>query len=601
MQHYLALSRNPVEAVTNHNDSALRGSLDQLTVAWGLVFRSKALTIYALPAADPVNSTMQTYVLPDGGGVIFGCLFRTHDPGRPVDVSELDSNQIVRSLGRALLEHYWGSYIAFLRSSDDTVLVIRDCSGWIPCYYVDFADHHIFFSDIQDILDLGIRFTINRRYLASYILHSTLHARDTALNEVSEVMAGDGVLLSTHNVTHSSLWNPCSLAAETFGDDYEQARSALVSTTELVIVAWASRYRRILLNLSGGIDSSVVLGCLKHIGAADRVVCVNCYIANTDDDERAYARSAAAIAGVSLFERPRACDPAAFVMKLRECAATPKPDYTKILRLLALDELKELAQRLQCDSVWTGQGGDHVFLQARDLWPAADYLRTHRLPHRLPTITYDTAIMSRYSIWTVLAQALRHSWRPQTLPLDPFQSAGSSFLTSTALRELATLGSSEPSCSELGRLPPGKQAQIGYFMDLLNRHEQAPAFGWPYECHPLVSQPLVDLSMRIPTYLLVRGGRQRAMARDAFADRVPSSILDREDKGSIRAQTRILLRGAGDLMRDQLLQGVLVSLGILDPAPLKRIFVDGETYRVTHISALLACLAAETWSRQWTT
>lgn len=596
MQHYLALSRNRFRDFAAHEDPELRRSLNQLTDKWDIVLSSDTLTIYSMPTADPA---MHAHVLPNGGGVIFGCLFRTDHPGRVADVCELDSTRIVRSLGRELLENYWGSYVAILRSLDDRVLVIRDCSGRIPCYYVKFADHHIFFSDIRDMRFLRLRFTINRRYLASYILRSALHTRETALTEVSEVLAGDGVLLSTTSVTHKSFWNPRRIAAGVVGDDYEMARSALVSTTEQVIGAWASRYRRILLNLSGGIDSSVVLGCLKHIGAAGRVVCVHRYIANTDDDERAYARSAAAMAGVGLVERPRACDPVTFVNGLQAFPAAPKPDYTKALRLLSLDELRELAHQLQCDSVWTGQGGDHVFLQARDPWPAADYLLTHRLPYRLHTIMYDTAVLSRCSLWSILAQAVRYLWRSQTAPPDLFEAGGSAFLTPTALQELSPTDSAEPWLADSPPLPPGKQAQIGYFIDLLNRHEQLPAFAWPYECHPLISQPLVELSLRIPTYLLLKGGRQRAMAREAFADRVPSCILDREDKGSIRTQTRILLRGVGDLLRGELLQGALVSLRIVDPASLERIFVGGETYKAAHTPALLACLTAEMWARQW--
>lgn len=600
MLHYIALSHESTSIAGAHSESALPRVLDRIPATWQLALRAERLSIYWHPEVDCTDAAMTTYVLPDGGGVVFGCLYRTSSPERPVEASELDSNRIIDSLGRDLLENYWGSYVAILRSrQDDRVLVIRDCTGRIPCYYVKTGGHHAFFSDMRDVQCLGLRVTINRRYLASYILHNPLHIRDTGLNEVTEMLAGDGVLLSAKAATHVSLWRPWSIAATAIGDDYAQAQSALVATTEHVAGMWAARYRRILLNLSGGIDSSVVLGCLEHIGATDRVVCVHRYLSDTDDDERIYARAAAREAGVRLIECQRTCDSRTFLKNLRSSPVAPKPDYTIAHRMICLDELRQIAQRLHCDSVWTGQGGDHVFLQARDPWPATDYLLTHWLPYRFHRIIYESSVLSRRSIWSILSQTLQYLFRLNTVPPDPFGVVGSEFLTRVAIRDLAYANTAGPWHAAAPQLPPGKQAQIAYLAELLNRHEQLPALGWPYECHPLISQPLLELSLRIPTYLLLRGGRQRAMARKAFSDRVPACILAREDKGSIRAQTRILLRGAADFVREELLQGALVSMEIVDQASLERIFVAGETYKPAQVSALLACLAAEIWARQW--
>jgi hypothetical protein len=90
------------------------------------------------------------------------------------------------------------------------------------------------------------------------------------------------------------------------------------------------------------------------------------------------------------------------------------------------------------------------------------------------------------------------------------------------------------------------------------------------------------------------------MARAAFADRLPLCVLNREDKGSTIDQTRLLIRGSGNLLREILLNGTLVSLGILDRASLERIIVTQETYRPTEIFALLGCIAVEKWATHWT-
>ena len=59
-----------------------------------------------------------------------------------------------------------------------------------------------------------------------------------------------------------------------------------------------------LLGLSGGFDSAVVLGCLSHSPARPRITCLNQFAAASHEDEREYARAAAVRAGVTLLEVP---------------------------------------------------------------------------------------------------------------------------------------------------------------------------------------------------------------------------------------------------------------------------------------------------------
>src|SRR3546814_11427576 len=60
----------------------------------------------------------------------------------------------------------------------------------------------------------------------------------------------------------------------------------------------------------------------------------------------------------------------------------------------------------------------------------------------------------------------------------------------------------------------------GYFDGIArNRH-------WPMRFH-LLSQLVVETCMRVPAWMWIRTGRNRAIARDAFADLLPADILHR--------------------------------------------------------------------------
>lgn len=598
MHHYIALAWATNDMRAAREARRVRETLLQSRgLCWRTVLDVDGLSVCA---KSPVDAAMCTYVLADNLGVIVGRLFIQDQASTPVRSAELPSAKIVETNGNWLLEHYWGRYVAVLRGpKGDRYSVLRDCSGQIPCFYANLNGLYVFFADVCDLEHLDLRVTLNERYLAAFISRQPLHVRETGLREITELLAGDCVTIEATGACHTHMWNPRSIVANRTMDNYVQARTALTGLTENVIAAWARFYRRILLSISGGLDSAIVLGCLKRLGLADRVVCVTQYTVDTSDDERLYARSAARMAGVSLTELPRVSDGVLFAEKLRRVPPDPKPDISKTNRILALDGLNALAEEFGCDALWTGQGGDQIFLQAHHGYGAADYLLQHRHPWRLPNMIYESALLSRNSVWSILSQAICYRFRKGRAPPVVLGGRGARFLAKSAIPAYSEDSLAIPWRVGAERIPPGKLDQLDILLDLLNRHKPIVGLERPYEQHPLISQPLIELSLQIPTYHLLRGGRQRAMARDAFVDRVPPSIIMREDKGGINDQVRSLLRGSAPYIIESLMDGSLVSLGILDRSSLEGILCHEETFTKDEQFPLFACIAAEAWAQNW--
>jgi asparagine synthase (glutamine-hydrolysing) len=597
MHHYIAFTWTHGDSRASLEALRLRQLLEHTTPTWKRVVNADTLAVYAKEAVDPA---MCQYVLHENRGVVFGRLFQSGPGVRPVKAADLHLSAPLTDEAERLMRDYWGSYVAILHSPEERkTIVVRDCSGRLPCYYTSTAGLYVFFADICDIGAFSERFTLNSAYLTSYIYRYPLHVRETGLQEVSEVLSGDGVTISRLGIAHRCFWNPRLLCSTPGAGSYVRAEMELREVTEQVVGRWASLHQGILLKLSGGLDSAIVLGCLRRFKHPKSIVCVNSYTEHTNDDERSYARAAAKMAGVRLIELPRSLEAKAFVDALWRIPPAPKPDVPNTMRMAMLADLNGLADRYRCDAIWTGQGGDHVFMQVAIPYLAADYLMQHRVPYGILGPLYDSAILSGHSIWSVIGETLRCMLPVRGVPPDPFDFCGATLMTRDALagatsRHVAALWHAGPA-----RLPPGKQIQVDLLLDLLNRHKPLPPFERPYESHPLVSQPLLELSLRIPTYHLLRGGRQRAMARAAFKDRVPLCILSREDKGGIMDQTRALIRGSWTLLRENLLEGTLVSRGIVDRASLERLFVTQESYRATEMFALLGCIAVEIWATHW--
>ncbi len=116
---------------------------------------------------------------------------------------------------------------------------------------------------------------------------------------------------------------------------------------------------------------------------------------------------------------------------------------------------------------------------------------------------------------------------------------------------------------------------------------------------PLFSQPLLELAMRVPTWLLTRGGWDRALARRAFQNDVPKQIVTRRTKGGQEEHAKgILVRNLA-FARHLLLDGRLVQAGLLDPQQLDAVLSSGPARLSGGNAELFGCLSAEAWARKW--
>jgi len=160
---------------------------------------------------------------------------------------------------------------------------------------------------------------------------------------------------------------------------YEDAIAELQKVTQKCTDAWAQTYNPILHGLSGGFDSAVVLGCLRNSPAQPQVTCLNQFTAASHDDERGYARIAAGRAGLTLLELPMDSAADQFDSRLLAGPKTLKPAVPGLFRLLETELINRIAAATGARTLWTGQGGDHIFLQTAGSSSAGDYLATRGL------------------------------------------------------------------------------------------------------------------------------------------------------------------------------------------------------------------------------
>lgn len=547
---------------------------------------------------------LESHVLPDDQGVIVGQLFRKRlqmPASANAKLSADDASGIVESCGRTLIEDYWGAYVTFINRKDTrTKYVIRDCSGALPCFRTQHHEVQLVFADLDDLNALRLPpIGINWPFLERFLSYNDLQTRECALEGITEILAGDCAEVHGGSVEQFALWDPVKICLGGQIASPAEALQELRATAHACIDRWASVHSNILHLLSGGFDSAAVLGCLTRAPRQGKVTCLNRFFAAPGEDEREYARLAAKHAGVELLEHEWTAGCHRLDARILEAPALPKPSIPFIFGMLDLDFRNRTAQAVGADAVWTGQGGDHLFFETSTAVSAGDFLRDRGLGRGFFKAVRDAARVSNASVWNVLHATLLHGWHGQWPA--PILSARQTYLAGTAALPLEDIERVLHPWSLAARgLSHGKQMQIFNLGELVNRHRPLAGLEFAGELHPLISQPLMELCLRIPTYHWVHGGRRRGLARDAFAAEVPARILERQHKGGTTAYAVGLIRDSAEFLRWLLIDGMLVQQGMVAPEKLQASLDPRRPMRIEHLFPLLACITAEAWARRLT-
>ncbi len=115
---------------------------------------------------------------------------------------------------------------------------------------------------------------------------------------------------------------------------------------------------------------------------------------------------------------------------------------------------------------------------------------------------------------------------------------------------------------------------------------------------PLLSQPVVEACLRVPTWMRIAGGINRSVARSAFSDVLPRAIRERRSKGTFTSYSGAAFRKNKALMPDFLLSGQLQAQQVLDTEALRAFFdIDGGGPRNPSFQRVFELCMVENWVR----
>ncbi|MCW3847917.1 asparagine synthase C-terminal domain-containing protein [Sphingomonas sp. LB-2] len=147
-------------------------------------------------------------------------------------------------------------------------------------------------------------------------------------------------------------------------------------------------------------------------------------------------------------------------------------------------------------------------------------------------------------------------------------------------------------------IAPGKRRHVWSIIAIQNHLEGYGREAIAPLVAPLMSQPILETCLTIPTWLWCSGGNNRAVAREAFRDLLPAAVIDRRTKVAFNGLVHRVIRASLPTLREILLGGVLARQGLIDTqtleAHLKTVTTNDEK-----LPELMALVEVEAWSRHW--
>ena len=489
----------------------------------------------------------------------------------------------------------WGAYVAISTNGPTEIGIVRDPSGFIPCYYTPIPGGVALSSSATLLVQSGcLTPKIDWDILADELSFPAHFGAATPIVGIQELIPGTELRVNASGHSVRTLWSPWAFCTQRAKLEQTAAVEALRETLAGCHSAWATAFPSSLVTVSGGLDSSIVATSIAHSGRPP--VLLNFYTEDGMGDERAAAKLIADKCGTKLMVLPY--EAPSFEQYVSHPAHLPRPASRGIANGIVSALAKQLRDR-GCQAIFNGYGGDNVFCSMRSGTPLIDRALSGGSIRELTETAISLARLTGVSIPTVLASAV--------------QAFGTAFFVGTHYRWLksgdflnahiasqATPRNPHPWLAVPHDCLPGKAAHIASLIRAQYHLDRFPREAGVANISTLLSTPVVEACLSIPSWLWCTKGRDRAVARDAADGQVPSSLLSRSFKGSpVDLHTRFFYANRIEI-EELLVEGQLAKHGLLDKHAVAAYVRRSGPPKDMGYLRLLELADAEIWCRSWT-
>ncbi len=465
------------------------------------------------------------------------------------------------------------------------LLVARDPVGVRPWHQSTSGQRHTGATDVATLARLPWVDTRLDEKIAIEYLAGVAQSRGPTLHQGIRTLApghtwsaeGGGEGVRSHHE-----WVVAPERDLSWDDGVQRCRELL----DLVVACRVPSGQPATCELSGGLDSSAVVGTVVRLGLPDALA-GRLLFDSPGADERGFSDAVAAHLGVELLSAPPWLPSREEFDDLTRRLRRPPPDpnFTMFLSLH-----RALSRRGRSHTL-TGLGGDDAFVA---MSAGARVVSAIQLRQR--TVLRDLARAARrdprqaWREWgrPALRQVTgRGSARPPHW-VTP-EAAEKADLPALFKRQTPHLTGSAATDERLNGMTSGYNAAIlndrAVIVDLVNRRES----------HPYLDPRLVAGTYGLDPWWPVRGGHYRALQAGAYADRLPPLVAQRRSKAEFSGVVwpQMLTDEAVTAVQ----AGPLHTLGWLSASGFVTVVGQAKEGRANAAVPLLRCVALDRWLR----
>lgn len=527
-----------------------------------------------------------------------------------------DSETIVHlyeEIGERCFERLAGMFaIAIWDEPRGRLILARDRLGKKPLWYGRFGECLSFASEVKSLLALpGAAPRIDPQALHEYLLFQYVPAPHSIYRGFGKMLPGHYAIIQPHEIGEPRqvrYWTPTARAP--FSGSYDDAREQLGA-----LLTSAVRKRLIAdvplgAFLSGGIDSSIVVGLMRKLGVSPlRTFSIG--FADARYDETHYARQVAAHFQTEHHEQVVSPQAVEILDTLSFLYDEPFGDSSAIPTYYVSQ-----AARKSMTVALTGDGGDEGF-GGYDRYMAAQYAaKLDFLPRALRALIAaggDLLPRGRAKSHSNRAARFLHAlaqpaWRRYFSWINIFTPDQLTGAYQPEFRE--TLSFDAPlewfrATYESGREADAAQRcmetdVVSYLpYDLLTKVDIA-SMGCSLECRaPLLDHELIEFALSLPTQWKIRGGVGKRILRDWAADLLPAETLRRGKMGFGVPIGEWFRRELRDPIRTALLASDSICSRVFRRDWLHLLLEEHLSGARNHEHPLWLLLMLDRWQRRW--
>lgn len=174
-------------------------------------------------------------------------------------------------------------------TQENELVICRDRLGVKPLYYYQDNEYFLFSSEIRPILETGlVPRKLNRKALSAFLSYQSVNGEESIIEGIKELRAGHYMRVSDKEVSTHKYWNISDAPEHLSAADYNTVTSTIKNLLRNAVEERLVSDVPVGAFLSGGIDSSVVVGIMAEVSAATPET-FNIAFSESDFDESHYA------------------------------------------------------------------------------------------------------------------------------------------------------------------------------------------------------------------------------------------------------------------------------------------------------------------------